>query len=179
MFLSIDRFVLSQVEKAYQFLQRHFGLKLSTAIEASMLIFTLCFWITWYFHKDMPTANSYSRNTIAFFASVSTLFTLNYICFKSSRDQAATEKRASEGVSNPLKIILNFVAMRMFTHVVAFEHLCLWIFHDKHITVVALGFSMYGYWLATHLMAIDILPPSSSKAGNWFKNLFRKQSLST
>jgi len=157
----IDQLVLSQVQKVYQFLQKYLELKLRYIIEGSMMVFTITCWALWYSFKDIPPSDISAL--VATMVSLITVFVLYYICVLSTRDQAAAEKRALKGVSNPTKRIVVFALCRVLTSLVLVIHFRLLYLFGFSDTTFMYTFLLVSYWTASHLMAIDILPDPQAK----------------
>ncbi len=174
MFIKIDRFVLSQFEKSTQFLQKHFGVKITTITSLSANIIVLCIFMGWYF-TGIPAAYPLFIDC----ALVIAMFW--HIFFDSKNHQAEAETRAMQRVSNPLKIIAIAIFLRVFYNSFIVLISVKSIFDQESMDATRLIFRIYtlSMWIFTYAICVDILPPSSSKEDNWIKNLFRKRSLST
>lgn len=173
---SLDQFFLAQVEKGYQFIQKHLGIRLCSIIDNLMIVLVLSFWLFIYHFSKLQVG---PIGPLVLFGSMLTIVALVYIFLLSSHTQAETERRASQGISNPLKINLQIVVIRIVTSVATVAHLIMMLLFGFSSTASAIGLTLLSYLVIIYLMSIDILPPGDSKAGNWLKNLFRKVSLST
>lgn len=172
MFIIIDRFVLSQVEKATQFLQRYFGIKISTISTFFAGTAVICSFLDWHF-TGIPNAFFLAVHCIVIF------ILLGYIIFGSKWHQKQAEARAARGVSNPHKILFPTMAIRLIYFFISILPPLFFIFSGtKPLVYTGLTY-VFSFWLFVCTYSVDILPPSDSKAGAWFRNLFRKRSLST
>ncbi len=174
---ALDRFVLNKYEKSYQFLQRHFGLKVSTAIDTSLILTTLSLWSFVYFFDQLKLGP-----TVIFvlLAGIQTIAVLLYIFLAGHIAQDLAEKFAARGVSNPFKIDRKISAVRCGANTGTIFCL-LFVSTSPELAglIFSLQFIFVSYCSAVYLMSIDILPPSSSKEDSWLRNLFRRRVTST
>lgn len=174
---ALDRFVLNKYEKSYQFLQKHFGLKISTAVDIALILTNLSFWGLVYFHDQIePRATVF----FAVLASLMTVAILLYIFIASPKIQNEAEKWAGQGVSNPLKVSREYTAMRCGICSGAISSLIFFSFINELAGLaISIQFIFISFCSAAYLFSIDILPPSSSKEDSWLRNLFRRRATST
>ncbi len=174
---ALDRFVLNKYEKSYQFLQKHFGLKISTAIDIALILTTLSLWGSVYFFNQLNIGPAAVLLTLA---GIQTVVVLLYIFLASQTIQNSAEKLAAQGMSNPLKINREISALRCGTSMGTIFCL-LFISAGPELAglIFSLQFIFVSYCSAVYLMSIDILPPSSSKEDSWLRNLFRRRATST
>jgi hypothetical protein len=172
MFLSTDRSVLSQVEKTTQFLQKYFGIKISTIISLCAVVAVSCLFIGWYF-TGIPAPFLLVMSVIVSFSL------LWFIFIDSKRHQIEAEERAAKGVSNPFKIMTIGIILRLIFFFFVVLQIIAFIFSDISTPqLIDLTYSI-SFWMYACTFSVDVLPPSDSKVGAWLKNLFRKRSLST
>jgi hypothetical protein len=172
MFIQIDRFVLSKVEKFTQYLQRQFGVKLTTIISMVASIAISCILIDWYF-TGMPSA------PVLFVQLIAIFFFLKFIFLDSKHHQSETEKRSMSGVSNPLKIDPIAIFLRLAMLYMSVVHTADLIIME--ITTPDLIFAVYIFSLCMYVFtfSVDALPPNTKKEEGWLRNLFRRLSPTT
>ncbi len=158
---ALDRFVLSMFEKSYQFLQRHFGLKLSTAIDSSLISLIVSFWFFVYFFDQLNLGITWFS---VITASLMTICVIIYIFFLSPRIQSGMENFLAEGISNPLKINRVVSGIRCGLDLgIIFYFLSMPINDVISGLEFSIHFIVLSFWSAAHLMSVDTLPPPSSK----------------
>ncbi len=172
MFKSIDRFVLSKIEKSTQFLQRYFGIKISTIINLCACVAITCFFMDWYF-------TGISTPLLLVVQGIVILSLVWFIFVDSKSYQVDAETRAAQGVSNPLKIMIVGVILRLGLYFFSVLQIVGPIFSDISTPELINLIYTFSFCMYTCALSVDVLPPSDSKVGSWFKNLFRRKSLST
>lgn len=173
MFIAIDRAALSLVEKRYQLLQKRYGLKLSTAINVSLLIFMGGLWMI---YSSLPLQSDIATE-VSLLLSALTAAGVCYILFASPREQAAAEEMADAGIKNAQKSSLYFILFRSAVSVGACIHAVLILQFGMDWSIFLLTVTIASFWIATYLLSIDILPhqPVTDQA----KRLVQKSDNST
>jgi high-affinity Fe2+/Pb2+ permease len=162
MFFPIDRFVLSKTESLAHFLQRNFAVQNSTIINTGCIITLTCIFAGW-FLLGVPNLTSFSL----FSDLIIALGLIYYVFFLSHKQQAEAEQRALRRISNPLKISLIFIIVRLCHLYLVTVTLIIIVTGDLNTFRLINLFHTLGFSIFLYFMSVDTLPPQGSKASNW------------
>lgn len=177
MLTSIDRFVLSKVEKFTQYLQRYFGIKLTSVINLAGGLIVITFFMKWYFL-------GFPAGPILIFELPPIIGTLTYVYVFSPIHQRLIDKWATNRVSNPLKGNPKFGTMRSVLILESIFFITLVYFTTKEFLLRVPETLFYltlvpPYLTFVYTVSVDALPPGTKKEESWLKNLFQKLSPTT
>jgi hypothetical protein len=162
MFSHIDRFVLSKTERLAHFLQRNFAVQISTIINTGCVITLTCIFMGWFF-LGTPKLSSF-----LFFADlVIAIGLVYYLFFLSHKHQTLADQRALRRISNPLKISLIYIIVRLCHLYLITVTLTIIILNDLSTFRLINLFHTLGFTIFLYFLSVDTLPPSDSKERSW------------
>jgi hypothetical protein len=162
MLFTIDCFVLSQLERFAHFLQRNFAVQISTIINTGCIITISCIFMGWFF-LGIPNLTSFSL----FGDLIIALGLSYYVFFLSHKQKAEAKQRALRRISNPLKISIIFIIVRLFHLYLVTVTLIIIVTGDLNTFRLIHLFHTLGFSIFVYFLSVDTLPPQSSKASNW------------
>jgi membrane protease YdiL (CAAX protease family) len=172
MLLALDRFVLSKTEETTQFLQRYFGIKLTTLCSTAAATCIFLVLTKWCFVAQL-------KNESHLGDVVYILVMLFYIFFYAKHHQRDLENWAAKRTQNPYKVVFVIVFTRIaWLLMTILQTILAFLYSSTTQQLISLIDSFaYGFFL--YAFCVDVLPPSANKETSWIKTIFSRRVLSS